>query len=83
MLNIVFGLGSPIYGGNKMAYNPTAIIKCHPSNDPKKRYATLEKNRGNDLSICYDIFKQRAFVWKEVKKKDGDEEYITNMRKYL
>jgi len=72
-----------MYGGNKMAHNPTAIIECHPSNDPKERYATLEKNRGNDLSICYDIFKQQAFIWKEVKKKEGDEEHIVTEREYF
>jgi len=56
-----------MYGGNKMAHNPTAIIDCHPANDPKGRYATLEKNRGNDLSICYDIYKKKTFVFTEDK----------------
>ncbi len=64
-----------MYGGNKMAHNPTAIIECHPAKDPKGRYATLEKNRGNDLSICYDIFKKRPFVFAEDKKGNS-------MRKY-
>lgn len=45
-----------MYGGNKMAHNPTAIVKCHPSENPKERYATLEKNRGNDLSLKYSMF---------------------------
>lgn len=45
-----------MYGGNKMAHNPTAIIECHPSPKPEERYATLEKNRGNDLSLKYSIF---------------------------
>ena len=45
-----------MYGGNKMAHNPTCIIECHPSEDPRKRYATLEKNRGNDLTLAYSIF---------------------------
>jgi len=48
-----------MYGGNKMAHNPTCIIDCHPSDDPKKRYATLEKNRGNDLSLAYSIFHKK------------------------
>jgi hypothetical protein len=48
-----------MYGGNKMAHNPTCIIECHPSADPKKRYATLEKNRGNDLSLAYSIYEKR------------------------
>lgn len=45
-----------MYGGNKMAHNPTMIIKCHKSEDPKLRYATLEKNRGNDLELIYSIY---------------------------
>ena len=72
-----------MYGGNKMAHNPTAIIQCHPAKEPEERYATLEKNRGNDLSICFDIFKQKAFVWKDVTKKKDDEEYIVRERKYI
>lgn len=47
-----------MYGGNKMAHNPTCIIECHPNKDPKKRYATLEKNRGNDLSVAYSIYEK-------------------------
>ncbi|WP_395077734.1 zincin-like metallopeptidase domain-containing protein [Flavobacterium sp.] len=45
-----------MYGGNKMAHNPTVIIKCHPSEEPEKRYATLEKNRGNDMNLKYSMF---------------------------
>lgn len=72
-----------MYGGNKMAHNPTAIIECHPDNDPEGRYATLEKNRGNDLSICYDIFQKKAFVW-EMKTKEVDGVKINvRKRKYL
>jgi antirestriction protein ArdC len=48
-----------MYGGNKMAHNPTVIIKCHPSENPLERYATLEKNRGNDLSIKYSMFNKK------------------------
>jgi antirestriction protein ArdC len=48
-----------MYGGNKMAHNPTVIIKCHPSENPKERYATLEKNRGNDLALKYSMFDKK------------------------
>ncbi|KAB8153391.1 hypothetical protein EZY14_009165 [Kordia sp. TARA_039_SRF] len=48
-----------MYGGNKMAHNPTKIINCHPNIDYKKRYATLEKNRGNNLDVCYNIFEKK------------------------
>jgi len=39
-----------------MNYNPTLIIDIKPSEDFKNRIATLEKNRGNDLTIEYNIF---------------------------
>lgn len=45
-----------MYGGNKMAHNPTAIIECFPHSDPKFRYATLEKNRGNSLDKYYSMY---------------------------
>lgn len=45
-----------MYGGNKMAHNPTMIVNCHKSEDPRLRYATLEKNRGNDLSLIYSVY---------------------------
>lgn len=48
-----------MYGGNKMAHNPTCIIECHPSHDPKERYATLAKNRGNDLDLKYSMFDKK------------------------
>jgi antirestriction protein ArdC len=48
-----------MYGGNKMAHNPTVIVKCHPSENPSERYATLEKNRGNDLSVKYSMFDKK------------------------
>lgn len=51
-----------MYGGNKMAHNPTAIIKCHPAHDPKERYATLEKNRGNDLSLKYSMYDKKIII---------------------
>lgn len=44
-----------MYGGNKMAHNPKKVIHCHTATDHKDRYATLEKNRGNDTSIVYAI----------------------------
>jgi hypothetical protein len=48
-----------MYGGNKMAHNPTVIIQCHASENPQKRYATLEKNRGNDLGVKYSMFHKK------------------------
>lgn len=50
-----------MYGGNKMAHNPTAIIKCHPSENPKERFATLEKNRGNDLTLKYNMYYKKLY----------------------
>lgn len=50
-----------MYGGNKMAHNPTAIIKCHPSENPKERFATLEKNRGNDLTLKYNMYYKKVY----------------------
>jgi hypothetical protein len=32
-----------MYGGNKMAHNPTSVIHCSSHPDPKQRFATLEK----------------------------------------
>lgn len=48
-----------MYGGNKMAHNPTKIIYCHSNVDFRKRYAELEKNRGNNLEIKYNIFEKK------------------------
>lgn len=45
-----------MYGGNKMAHNPTCVIHCSSHPDPKQRFATLEKNRGNDLSLQYSMY---------------------------
>ena len=56
-----------MYGGNKMGHNPTCIIECHPAENPKDRYATLEKNRGNDLSVKYSIF-HKKFISPESEK---------------
>lgn len=56
-----------MYGGNKMAHNPTCIIQCHPSSDPKLRYATLEKNRGNDTSLAYSIYEKKLINLDEFK----------------
>jgi hypothetical protein len=44
-----------MYGGNKMAHNPTKVINCHTAKEYTERYATLEKNRGNDLNVRYAI----------------------------
>ena len=54
-----------MYGGNKMAHNPTVIVECHPSKNYEDRYAILEKNRGNELDVCYDIYKKQCFKWTE------------------
>jgi hypothetical protein len=54
-----------MYGGNKMAHNPTKIIQCHPSHDPKERYATLEKNRGNDLNLKYSMYHKKCEILKD------------------
>lgn len=48
-----------MYGGNKMAHNPTCVIHCSTHWDPKQRFATLEKNRGNDLTLKYSMYYQR------------------------
>lgn len=57
-----------MYGGNKMAHNPTMIIQCHPSENPALRYATLEKNRGNDTSLMYSIFSKKVIKSVPVEK---------------
>lgn len=49
-----------MYGGNKMAHNPTVVINCSSNTDPSKRIATLEKNRGNDLSLSYNMFDKKV-----------------------
>lgn len=48
-----------MYGGNKMAHNPTVIINCTSAENPKDRVASLEKNRGNDLTLKYSIFDKK------------------------
>jgi len=48
--------GGQMYGGNKMAHNPTKIIHCEPDHDYTNRIAILEKNRGNSLDPKYNIF---------------------------
>jgi hypothetical protein len=57
-----------MYGGNKMAHNPTVIIQCHASEKPQKRYATLEKNRGNDLGVKYAMFDKKIIGNSETKQ---------------
>ncbi len=56
-----------MYGGNKMAHNPTSVIHCSSHQDPKQRFATLEKNRGNDLTLKYSMLYKK--VVNEPKKK--------------
>ena len=49
-----------MYGGNKMAHNPTSVIHCSSHQDPKERFATLEKNRGNDLTLKYSMYYKKV-----------------------
>lgn len=49
-----------MYGGNKMAHNPTSVIHCSSHQDPKQRFATLEKNRGNDLRLKYSMYYKKV-----------------------
>lgn len=49
-----------MYGGNKMAHNPTVIIDCSSSKNPEERIATLVKNRGNKLELRYSIFYKKV-----------------------
>lgn len=56
-----------MYGGNKMAHNPTSVIHCSSHHDPKERFATLEKNRGNDLTLKYSMYYKK--VVNESKKR--------------
>ena len=59
-----------MYGGNKMAHNPTSVIHCSSHQDPKQRFATLEKNRGNDLTFKYSMYyKKIVNEPKEAKSK--------------
>ncbi|NBL65970.1 hypothetical protein GV828_12240 [Flavobacterium sp. NST-5] len=57
-----------MYGGNKMAHNPTSVIHCSSHQDPKQRFASLEKNRGNDLTLKYSMFYKKV-VYEPKKKK--------------
>ena len=59
-----------MYGGNKMAHNATKIIECHSYKDFRKRFATLEKSRGNDLDVHYNIFEKKAY------KEDEEDSYV-------
>lgn len=49
-----------MYGGNKMAHNPTSVIHCSSHPDLKQRFATLEKNRGNDLTLKYSMYYKKV-----------------------
>ena len=59
-----------MYGGNKMAHNATKIIECHSYKDFRKRFATLEKSRGNDLDVHYNIFEKKAY------KEDEEDSFV-------
>lgn len=49
-----------MHGGNKMAHNPTSVIHFSSHQDPKQRFARLEKNRGNDLRIKYSMYYKKV-----------------------
>ncbi len=51
-----------MYGGNKMAHNPTKIIYCYSNTDYKARYAILEKNRGNSLDPKYYVYEKKIIL---------------------
>lgn len=51
-----------MYGGNKMAHNPTSVIHCSSHENPKQRFATLEKNRGNDISLKYSMYYKKVIT---------------------
>jgi antirestriction protein ArdC len=57
-----------MYGGNKMAHNPTSVIHCSSHQDPKQRFATLEKNRGNDLTLKYSMYYKKVVNGPKNKK---------------
>lgn len=57
-----------MYGGNKMAHNPTSVIHCSSHPDPKERFATLEKNRGNDLTLKYSMYYKKVIGQPKKKK---------------
>lgn len=57
-----------MYGGNKMDHNPTVLIDCHPNKNPELRYATLEKNRSNDISLMYSIYHKKLIKTIPVEK---------------
>lgn len=62
-----------MYGGNKMNHNPTVVIECHPAEHPRDRIATLEKNRGNDISLMYSIYNKKLI------QKQSDEKPTSNL----
>lgn len=59
-----------MYGGNKMAHNPTCVIHCNTHPDPKERFAILEKNRGNDLTLKYSIYYKKLVAPQKVNQEN-------------
>lgn len=67
-----------MYGGNKMAHNPTSVIHCSSHPNPKERFATLEKNRGNDLSLKYSMYYQKVVNPPKNKKSKNKLSFTVN-----
>lgn len=67
-----------MYGGNKMAHNPTCVIHCSSNPDPKQRFAILEKNRGNDLEIKYSMYYKKVIQESKNKSPKGKLSFVKN-----
>ncbi len=67
-----------MYGGNKMAHNPTSVIHCSSHEDPKQRFATLEKNRGNDLTFKYSMYYKKVVNQPQKEKSKSKLSFTVN-----
>ncbi|MGH2667132.1 ArdC family protein [Flavobacterium sp.] len=67
-----------MYGGNKMAHNPTSVIHCSSHPDPKERFATLEKNRGNDLTLKYSMYYKKVVNEQKKQKNKSKLSFTVN-----
>ena len=67
-----------MYGGNKMAHNPTSVIHCSSHEDPKQRFATLEKNRGNDLTFKYSMYYKKVVNEPKAEKSKSKLSFTVN-----
>jgi len=43
-----------------MTDNPTLVIHCSSHQELRQRFATLEKNRGNDLTFKYSMYYKKV-----------------------